>query len=86
MPPSSRGGDRADKRRWSPRKIALALYPLAVGAAAVNIFFFGLLVQHMGFSAFDPFWAIGAGFVLGIPFALVAGHWFRARIDEAEAD
>ena len=75
---------RKESRRWSSAKIAVVLYPLAAGAAAVNIFFFGLLVQHMGFSAFDPFWAIGAGIVFGVPFAWVAGRWFGTKIDEAE--
>ena len=59
---------------WPVWKIWLVLYPFAIGAAAVNIFFFGLMIQAIGFSAFSPVASLIAGVFFGAPFG-----WFFAR-------
>ncbi|MCP5088783.1 MAG: hypothetical protein GY952_18490 [Rhodobacteraceae bacterium] len=72
--------------RWPVWKIASVAYPAVAGAAAVNIFFFGLMVQRLGVTAFTPQISILVGCVLGLPLAWITGRWFRTKIDEAEAD
>ncbi|MCP5087567.1 MAG: hypothetical protein GY952_12280 [Rhodobacteraceae bacterium] len=64
--------------------IATVIYPLAAGAAAVNIFFASLLLQALNLSALSPISAVLAGAVAGIPFAFVAARWLRGLIDRAE--
>ncbi len=69
---------------WPIWKISIVLYPLAAGAAAVNIFFIGLIGQAVGFAAFPPQTAVWLGLVFGIPFAALFGRYIRNLIREAE--
>lgn len=70
--------------RWPVSRLALVLYPFAAGAAAVNIFFIGLIVTWLGVPNFSPWVSVVVGLVLGVPFAWVLGRYFRRLIDEAE--
>jgi hypothetical protein len=70
--------------RWPVWLLAVVLYPLAAGAAAVNLFFFTLMTQAIGLSVLTPVQSIFGGVVLGVPFAWVAGKWMRGLIDKAE--
>jgi membrane protein implicated in regulation of membrane protease activity len=78
-------GEIPQPGRWPAGKIALVLYPLAAGAAAVNVFFLGLIVHAIGVPNFSPWISVVAGLILGVPFAWVAGRYFRRLIDEAES-
>lgn len=69
---------------WPVWKIAVLVYPLAAGAAAVNVFFIGLMIQVFGVTAFSPMASVWMGIVLGVPFGLVAARQIRKMIDEAE--
>ncbi|MCK0126467.1 hypothetical protein MWU76_18900 [Gelidibacter sp. F2691] len=60
------------------------LYPLAAGAAAVNLFFFTLMTQAIGLTALTPVQSIIGGVILGVPFAWISGKWMRGLIDKAE--
>lgn len=77
-------GDRSD--RWPVWAVALVLYPLAAGAAAVNLFFLFLVLQAVGLRALTPYEAIVGGVILGVPFAWISGKWMRGLIDQAEDD
>lgn len=70
--------------RWPVWLLAVVLYPLAAGAAAVNLFFLTLMTQALGFGVLTPVQSIIGGLVLGVPFAWVAGKWMRGLIDKAE--
>ena len=68
----------AEPKRWPIWKITLLLYPLGFGAAAINIFFVGLLGQAVGWPAFTPTLSIIAGAVIGVPFTwLFARHIYK---------
>lgn len=70
--------------RWPVWLLAVVLYPLAAGAAAVNLFFLTLMTQAIGLNALTPMQSILGGMILGVPFAWVAGKWMRGLIDTAE--
>ena len=78
--PPSRNADG----RWPVWKISVVIYPLTMGAAAVNIFFAALMLQAIGWSALSPRAAILAGAVAGAPLAWIAARWLRGMIDKAE--
>lgn len=69
--------------RWSVWKIALVLYPLGAGAAAVNIFFIGLMLQVFDFTVFSPWTSIIAGAIVGVPFTYLFSRHIRKLLDEA---
>lgn len=69
--------------RWAVWKIALVLYPLGLGAAAINIYFVGLMIQAIGFNAFSPEVSIYSGIIIGIPFTYLFARHIRKLIDEA---
>lgn len=77
-------GDSETPGRWPASRLALVVYPFAAAAAAVNIFFIGLIVTWLGVPNFSPLVSVGSGLVLGVPFAWVLGRYFRRLIDEAE--
>ncbi len=79
---SARGDDTP--RPWPLWKIALVLYPFAAGAAAINLFFLGLLGQAIALPALSPMASLGLGLVLGLPLACLAARWVRRLITEAE--
>ncbi len=72
------------QRPWPLWKIALVLYPFAAGAAAVNIFFLGLIGQALSLSALSPVASLGIGLVLGLPLAWIAALWVQRLIARAE--
>ena len=65
---------KSPPKRWPIWKITLLLYPLGFGAAAINIFFIGLLGKAIGLPAFTPTISIIAGAIIGVPFT-----WLFAR-------
>ena len=69
--------------RWSVWKITLLLYPLAWGAAAVNIFFIGLMIQAINMTAISPVASIIAGAFIGIPFSYAFSRHIRKLMDQA---
>ncbi len=69
---------------WPIWKIAAILYPFAAGAAAVNVFFLGLLGQAVSLTALSPVLSVLIGLVLGLPLAWVAAQWVRRLIARAE--
>ncbi|WP_289042366.1 hypothetical protein [uncultured Aliiroseovarius sp.] len=75
-------GDNAG--RWPVWAVALVLYPLAAGAAAVNLFFLFLILHAVGFDVLTPVQAIVGGIILGVPFTWVAGKWIHGLIQQAE--
>lgn len=70
--------------RWPVWLIALALYPLASGAVAVNLFFLALLGLPFGGAAITPVAALAFGAVLGVPAALWFGGRLRRLMDAAQ--
>ncbi len=76
-------GARGRRPVW---KLALLVYVPCAGAAAVNLFFVGLLLQAIGLPALGPRPAVLGGLLLGLPMAWLAGGWFRRMIETAEAD
>lgn len=69
--------------RWSVWKITWLLYPLAWGAAAVNIYFIGLMIQAINITALEPITCIIIGAFVGIPFSYAFSHHIRKLMDEA---
>ncbi len=74
------------RKRWPVWKITAALYPLGFGAAAINIFFIGLLVQAVGMNAFSPMLSIIAGAIIGVPFTWLFARHIHKLITQAEQD
>ncbi|WP_245744807.1 hypothetical protein [Aliiroseovarius sediminilitoris] len=66
--------------------MAAVLYPLAMGAAAVNLFFLFLMLQAVGLRSLTPIEAIVGGIVLGVPFTWITGKWIHGLIVQAEDD
>lgn len=73
--------ERAARRPW---RLALALAPFTMGAAAINLFMLGLLVQAIGVRAATPGEAALCGALLGGPLAWPAALWVRRLIGRAE--
>ncbi len=73
--------------RWPVWALALVSYPFMAGAVAVNVFFASLIGQSAGWDVVvPPVPSILIGLVFGVPAAWITGRWFRAKIDEAEAE
>ena len=81
---SGHGGTASRDGRWPVWKLALLVYVPSAGAAAVNLFFVGLLLQGIGLAPFGPWFSVLGGMALGLPLAWLAGRWFRRMIDTAE--
>ena len=75
-----------DRPTRARRRIAAFLYPFAAGAAAVNVFFLGLIGRAAGLSSLAPVPALLAGLVLGLPLAWIAARWVEGLIARAEED
>jgi hypothetical protein len=77
---------RDETGRWSVPLLALVLYPLATGAAAVNLFFLALLARSVGGPDLSPLAACGWGGLLGVPVAFWSARWIRGLMDKADAE
>lgn len=62
--------------RWPTWRIALLLYPLAMGAVAINLFLLALMGQAFGLAVLAPVTAL----VAAVPLAIPAALWFAKRI------
>ena len=71
--------------RWPVRRLALLLYPFVALAAAVNLFFLGLMGRAVNGPVVSPLEALILGLVVGAPAAWAAGRWARRMMDEADA-
>lgn len=65
-------------------RLTAALYPLAAGAAAINVFFASLIGSWVGWPIVSPAAAAAAGAVLGLPVAWAFAQHFRRLIARAE--
>lgn len=71
--------------RWPVRRLALVLYPFVALAAAVNLFFLGLMGRAVSGPVVSPLEALILGLVVGVPLTWAAGRWARRMMDEADA-
>ena len=71
--------------RWPGRRLALVLYPFVALAAAVNLFFLGLMARAVSGPVVSPAAALVLGLVVGVPLACAAGRWSRRLMDAADA-
>jgi hypothetical protein len=71
--------------RWPVAALAAALWPLAAGAAGVNLFFLTLLGRAVGLDVLDPVSAAAGGAVLGVPAAWWFARRMRRLMDEADS-
>lgn len=66
-------------------KLAVALYPLGLGAAAINLFFLSLIWSWIGWPVLTPNASVAGGAVLGVPMALGFARHFDRLMRQAEA-
>lgn len=72
------------ENRWSVRRLALTIYPLAFGAVAINLFFLGLMSRGVGLSGVSPHTALLLALPLGVPVAWAFARRLRGWIDSAQ--
>lgn len=65
-------------------KLALLLYPLGLGAAAINLFSLSLIWSLAGWPVLTPLASVAGGAVLGAPMALAFARHFYRLMQEAE--
>lgn len=70
--------------RWPVTRLAVLLYPFVALAAAVNLFFLGLMGRAVGAPDVTPIQALWLGLVVGLPVSVWAGRWVRRMMDEAD--
>ncbi|MEZ5777421.1 MAG: hypothetical protein R3E44_03575 [Paracoccaceae bacterium] len=70
--------------RWSPRKLAVVLYPFSTAAVAINLFMLGLMGQTLGLPALSPMLSLALAVPLGVPVNWAVARWVNGLIDEAE--
>lgn len=68
---------------WSTLQITLALYPLGVGAAAVNLFFASLIGSWLSFPVLTPLVSLMGGMVIGFPITFLFARHIRKLMDKA---
>ncbi len=73
-----------ENARWSPRKLAILLYPFTAAAVAINLFMLSLMGQAIGLPAISPVLAVLLSIPLGIPATCWAARWVRGLMDEAD--
>ena len=71
---------------WSTGKIALALFPFGVGAAAVNVFFASLIFSWIGGPVASLGWSIGLGCLIGVPATWYFAHHIRYMMTTADKE
>lgn len=74
------------QKGWPTHKIALALYPLGAGAAAVNVFFASLILSWIGGPVASTAWSIGLGCIIGVPATWYFARHIRHLMDVAETE
>jgi hypothetical protein len=67
------------------RRLGFVLYPFVALAAAVNLFFLGLMGRAVGGPEVAPLLALWLGMALGVPATVLAARWVRRLMDEADA-
>ena len=70
---------------WSTARIAMALYPLGAGAAAVNVLFASLIFSWIGGPVTSTGWSIGLGCLIGAPATWYFARHIRHLMDVADA-
>ena len=73
-----------NKRGWSTRQIALALYPFWAGAMGVNVFFAALIFSWVGGPVLSTGWAFALGCVIGVPATWAFARHIRHLMDLAD--
>lgn len=73
-----------NKRGWSTRQIALALYPFGAGAMGVNVFFAALIFSWVGGPVLSTGWAFALGCVIGVPATWAFARHIRHLMDVAD--
>ena len=74
------------RQEWSTKRIALALYPFGVGAAAVNIFFVSLILSWVGGPILSTSLSILLGCVAGVPATWYFAKHIRHLMDVADGE
>ncbi|UOA27856.1 NnrT protein [Pseudosulfitobacter sp. DSM 107133] len=69
---------------WATYKIALVLYPLGAGAAAVNVFFASLILSWFDVPVLGTGWSLVLGCVIGGPATWVFAQHIRRLMDLAD--
>jgi hypothetical protein len=69
---------------WSTRRIALVLYPLGAGAAAVNVFFASLILSWIGGPVLSSNLSIFLGCIIGAPATWYFARHMRRLMDVAD--
>ena len=73
-------------RLWSIGRLTAILYVFGAGAAAINLFFVGLIGTWVGLPAMPPMWAVWGGAVLGFPLTWLFARHIRNLMHRADAD
>ncbi len=72
------------RQGWSAPTIAIALYPFAAGAMAVNVFFASLIGSWIGLPVLSTWWSVIVGAIIGVPAAYAFALHIRTLMDKAE--
>lgn len=75
----------SDESGWGVGKLTLFLYPFGAGAAAVNLYFAGLLLSWVDIAVPSPGWAVVIGCILGVPLTWLFARHIRNLMDRADA-
>jgi hypothetical protein len=73
------------RQAWSVPRIALALYPLGVGAMAVNVFFASLIFNWVGGPVLGTVTSIAIGAAIAVPATWAFARHIRNLMDVADA-
>ena len=65
-------------------KLVACLYPLAAGAAAINVFFASLIGSWLGWDVLTPHMSVVIGGVLGLPAAWMFARHIHGLVTQAE--
>lgn len=71
---------------WSVGRITLLLYPLGVGAIAVNVFFASLLGSWVGLPVLTAAMSICFGCIMALPLTWLFARHIRSLMDATEED
>lgn len=74
----------ADRAQVTQTRLTLILYPFGAGAAAVNLFFAGLIGSWFGWPVLTPVQSLLGGAVLGIPATWAFARHIRQLMAKAD--